>query len=111
MVAIHRCNNRNERPHGFQVAALERGVRDAQRLGEPRDLQVDIALRRVELARTTTASISRRIVRTLNLAGLRRSLGTEAGREEVERTLAQASLAFLRAFAAARSRARPDCGS
>ena len=50
MVAIHRCNNCHERPHGFQVPALERSVREAQRLGEPRDLQVDIAFRRVEPA-------------------------------------------------------------
>ena len=48
VIAIHRRNNCHERPHGFQVPALEGSVREAQRLGEPRDLQVDIAFRCVE---------------------------------------------------------------
>ena len=50
MIAVHRCDNFDECSHGFQVATLERSVRETQRLGEPRDLQVDIALRRVEPA-------------------------------------------------------------
>ena len=50
MVAVHRRHKCHERPHRFQVAALERGIRIAQRLGEPRDLQMDIALGRVEFA-------------------------------------------------------------
>jgi hypothetical protein len=50
MVAVHCSNNCHERFHGFQVSALERRIGEAQRLGQPRDLQMDIAVGGVEFA-------------------------------------------------------------
>ena len=101
MIAIHRRHNRYERPHGFQVAALERSIREAQRLGKPRDLQMDIAFRRVEPAPGDGGVDLPPDRPNADLADFRDLFGTVAGREQVERALAPGE---LRLFARFRSR-------
>jgi hypothetical protein len=92
MIAVHRCDNLNERSHGFQLAALERGVREAQRLGQPRYLQVDILVGRVELAPGDGGIDLTPDRPNADLSGFRDLLRTVAGREELERALAPGEL-------------------
>jgi hypothetical protein len=110
MIAVHRRDNFNERAHGFQLAALERGVREAQRLGQPRDLQVDISLGRVELAPGDGGIDLTPDRPNADLSGFR-DLRTVAGREELERALAPGELRLFARLRPSRSRARPDCAS
>jgi hypothetical protein len=105
MVAVHCCNNCDERLHGFQVSALKRRVGDAQRLGQPSDLQMDIAVWGVEFATAMAESISRRIVRTLTLRTSAICSGL-AGCEQVEGALGPGQFRHF-----ARFRLRPFAGA
>jgi hypothetical protein len=98
MIAIHSRDNLDERPHGFQVPALERSVRETQRLGEPRDLQVDISLGRVELAPGDGGIDLAPDRPNADLADFRDLFGRLAGREEVERVLAPGELRYFARF-------------
>src|ERR1700722_16121916 len=101
MIAVHRRHNRHERPYGLQVAALKRRIRKAQRLGEPRDLQMDIALWRVEPAPGDGGVDLAPDRPDADLTDVRDLFGTVAGREQVERALAPGELCL---FASARRR-------
>ena len=111
MVAIHCCHNCDERLHGFQVSALERRVGETQRLSQPRDLQMNIAVWGGEFA-TGDGGIDLASDRSdADLADFRDLFGTVTDASKSKELWVQASFAILRAFARDRSRARPDCGS
>ncbi len=108
MIAIEMFNNLYECLDGFQVAALDRDVGKAQRLGEPCDLQMDVSLRRVEPARRDDRVDFALDRPNADLASLRDLLGAEAGGEQVERGPAKRG---LRAPAGACGGSRPGaCG-
>ncbi len=93
MIAIERANELHERRNNrLHVAALDPAVGRSQRPRQPVDLQMDIALRRVEARSAMTRATSRLTVRSLTMSrALRRveaALGDDAGDVASDRPLA-----------------------
>ena len=110
VVEVQLPHDFQERRDRLQVSLLQRNVGAAQRLGQPRDLEAGIVLRRIEppLRQGLTDSATNR--RRALLCVARNLLDAVARHEQVEIRLSPLDQHLAEDFAQARLRARSEAG-
>ena len=106
MIAVERGDERRQRPDRGQVAPFDVVIRQPQRLGQPRDLEVNVTFRSIEAPLVEGAVDLTPDRSHAGVARLGDLLGRETGGERFEITLAQAAALARRACVAARALAR-----